>query len=123
MIYNKKELESLFSVDSIKEWINYANRELERISEYIEAAENRVEYLNSLQYAYEVEINRHKYSSSPVEYYVSVNKYPENHGKTCRINVPGTSKKYGGRERKQALQYAEELASQFQCPITGNIIH
>lgn len=123
MYYNKKELEQLFSIDSISEWITYAQRDIDRISEYIQEAENRLKYLNTLTYAYEVEINRHKYSSSPVSYHVSLNKYPEEMGKGCRISVPGTSKQFSGKERKQALQYAQELAAKYNCPMEGNIIN
>jgi|GEM_PF-4874146 len=121
--FSSRDLATMFDAEIIGNHIGYARENITNLENYITAAHERRDYLKSLTFIPVVELYRYKYSSSPVFYNVSLYHYPDiPDGQSHKIYSGGFSKKFGGRERKHAIEYATELSDKFKCHIVGNVI-
>ena len=124
MTFNISELDRQWNRSSIEHWIGYAIRDISHLQKYIDAAQSRIAYLDTLTFNHGVECTRYKYNGGRVHYHVDVYQYPaeiENGKQHCRIYL-GINHKFTGREKKKALECAKQLAEQYNCEVEGNVI-
>ena len=89
------------------------------LDKYLEACFRQIEVIEWTAIKKYVYFRRCKeYGTNRVKYEVGVMNYPDiENGFRYQWNEPGTSKDFGGREKKQAREYAEQLAAKYRCEI------
>jgi hypothetical protein len=94
---------------------------VENLQHYIEACHAQIDVIAVTKIKKYVYLNRRtEYSTNRIKYEVGVMNYPDiENGFRYQWNEPGTSKDFGGREKKQAREYAEQLAAKYCCEIRG----
>ncbi len=89
------------------------------LEEYIYTCNNQLAVIRCTKISKYVYFRRTTdYRSNRVQYGVGVMNSPQiENGRQHEWNEKGTSHVFGGREKKQARQYAEELAKQYGCEV------
>jgi len=92
---------------------------VENLKRYKAACVEQKNLINNTVIKQFVYFNRRtEYGTNRVKYEVGVMNYPDiENGFRYQWNEPGTSKDFGGREKKQAREYAEQLAAKYRCEI------
>src|SRR5690606_11962320 len=102
----------------IKDYITYTERDIEEARRYIAKAKEKLELIESIEWRPVVELNRYKSRSlNRVEYCVTVRYIAEDDPQKSYYPTPSYSKKFSGKERKAAFEYAEKLAKELGAEI------
>lgn len=102
----------------IENYIRYAEQDIEDIKKFIEKVQAKLELVKSIKWTPVVELNRYNSrSSNRVEYYVTVRYIAEDDPQKSYYPTPSYSKKFVGKERKAAFEYAEKLAQELGAEI------
>lgn len=114
MSWCAENLDRIWDPETVRDFIKYAERDKEKIDDYIFQAKQRLQLLQAMTWKTVVTIDKRKFDK--VYYYVSVKK--------CAVDdalkhyyIHGYSKKFAGTERKAALEYAEKLANELGAEI------
>jgi hypothetical protein len=112
--YNLKRVE-----DEIVRTRTHLFEVVENLQHYIEACHAQIDVIAVTKIKKYVYLNRRtEYSTNRIKYEVGAINYPDiENGFRYQWNEPGTSKDFGGREKKQAREYAEHLAAEYGCEI------
>lgn len=105
--------------DEISRTMQHREEIADNLNKYIEACNAQVDVIALTKIKKYVYFRRcNDYSTNRVKYEVGVMNYPNiENGFRYQWNEPGTSKDFGGRERKQAREYAHQLAATYKCEI------
>lgn len=119
----------IYSLDTLKSYHEYAERDIERCLENIErikayqaSIQDHVQVVLNTDFEKVVLLTRHEnYSTHKIEFFVALDHRPKVeikhisghliHGKT------EASEKFSGRERSQAIKYAADLAIEHHCKV------
>jgi len=118
MWYNQQALDELkrnFDRESLEHRINSALYDLEQINAYLEAVKEQLARVEQTEFIKEVYFERKKYDR--VYYYVGMRVIPNiENGRNMQYPVIG-AKRFTGKEKKQAREYAQKLAQEHGAKI------
>ena len=116
----RDKLKTEYNAEYIQRDIGYARRDIGEIEQFIRAAHDQLEVIKKTVFVYEVSIERRDYNK--VEYFVSSAQVPQvEGGQHHKIYPHDDSKRFVGKDRKAAVEYARELSKKYgNCRIVGN---
>ena len=93
--------------------------EIEKLDKYLYECDERTAYIeDSITYAVEVIIERgHDYSTNKVHYDVYANRFITDNNGVKHTERIEKNKRFTGKERKTALQYADELGKKYKVEV------
>jgi hypothetical protein len=117
----KQEIERCYNLDQLARKVGYAEEDIRVIQEYIILVKAQIGKVESTKFAEEVHLKRSEYGG--VDFYVSLHHVPDvpkpdNADYNWHLSYPITEdKSFSGKERSQAIKYAEMLAAEHNAPI------
>lgn len=120
-----KELENIYDMYLINQDIKYAERcvtdlqkQLLRCQGFLSRAYYQKDFVSTLQYSYSVYWKRSKnYSTNRIEYFIGVYKTPKiANGDKYRTSITIEAKRFQGKDKKIAREYAEKLCEKYAYP-------
>lgn len=128
-IYDKSDIEyikSIFDIESLKRQYKWAEDDIQDIKKYMQTITEQVQKALKAEYRHTIVIRREKsyYGDKKVYYYVSIKSKIFVDGIEQTRNVTPHFKEYeklhqkfGGLEKKKAVEYAESLRKQFNFQV------
>lgn len=112
------DMGEIWNPETLKNYIGYAEDDKTRIENYLEKARKRLKELQSIRFKPVVTLTRDKMDK--VYYYVSVEmRHPKN--PKAKYYPYGYSKRFAGREKKLAFEYANKIAKELKTEIETNV--
>lgn len=109
-------LDDVWNPDTIQDYILWTEQDIENAQNYITEAKAKLEQIKSIEWKPVVEIYRQQLDK--VNYYVSLHyRAADDPKKTYCPFGNDYSKKFIGKERKAAFEYAEKLAQELGAEI------
>lgn len=115
----------VYDVETLENYLQWSTRDItnmkeqiQKTEEYQEFVKNQIRLVSSIETVPEVNLQRTVYKS--VEFFVSVRHVPQievEEGKRQPYIKSTDNKKFEGKERHIALEYAQELADKYNCDI------
>lgn len=127
--YDKSDLDyikSLCDINELKRYYKWAEDDIEDIKEYMQAITNQVQQALKAEQRHFISIRREKNwygSDKKVYYYVSIKTKTFVDGIEQKVSTPYIAeyeklrKKFGGLEKKQAIEYAESLRKKYNYQV------
>lgn len=111
-----EEVNRNYNEESLLLLIEYVESKVKNATEYLEALKRQLEVVKQTQFKHEIYFCRRKEYDGRVKYYVGVNKIPQVEG-VRPVTISSTTRVFGGKEKKQAQEYARKLAEEYGAEV------